>query len=329
MVRSLRIEYDGAWYHVMNRGQAKRPVFLDDADRKFFLMLLGDISTLFPIEIHAFSLMENHYHLLIHTPKAGLSRAMRHLNGLYTQNFNARHGRDGALFRGRYKAILVQSDDYLCELVRYIHNNPVKAGVSKKSAAHLWTSHCYYLDSKSFLPWLKTEEVLSRFSKKTKLAKQMLDAFITSNQETDDPLFFESPKHGVIGADDFRSWIKNNFIKKSHQQNRQIKDSLKKDVSSKSITQILERIAFSYNVGIAELRDGKSGKKNEPRSLAIYILRQYRGLSHKQIARWLNVKNENAVAQIFYRVKKLLSKDQKMTKFVRNLATEALAGMSV
>jgi len=103
MVRPLRIEFEGAWYHVMNRGAARRDVFVSDSQRERFLELLADLVERFGIETHAYCLMGNHYHLLLHTPFGNLGRGMRHLNGVYTQFFNRDQGRDGALFRGRYK----------------------------------------------------------------------------------------------------------------------------------------------------------------------------------------------------------------------------------
>jgi REP element-mobilizing transposase RayT len=109
MARPLRIEYPRAFYHLINRGQSRRDIFLEDKGRQTFLDLLAEITGLWKIEIHAYCLMSNHYHLLVSTPAAGLSRAMRHLDGIYTQKFNRVHKRDGSLFRGRYKAILIDA----------------------------------------------------------------------------------------------------------------------------------------------------------------------------------------------------------------------------
>lgn len=145
MARPLRIEYPGAWYHVMNRGLARTNIVRSDKDRQLFLDLLSESSQLFGIQIHAYSLMDNHYHLLVNTPTTGLARAMRHLNGLFTQKVNKNWKSDGPLFRGRYKAIVVDSDEYLLELVRYIHLNPVEAGFYPKSIDHQWTSHRAYM----------------------------------------------------------------------------------------------------------------------------------------------------------------------------------------
>lgn len=113
MSRPLRIVYEGAWYHVMNRGAGRRTIFHSDTYRQLFLALLGEITQTFGVEVHAYCLMDNHYHLLLHTPRANLSAAMRHLQRLYTQRHNRMEQTDGPLFRGRFKAILVDADHYL------------------------------------------------------------------------------------------------------------------------------------------------------------------------------------------------------------------------
>ncbi|HEX9756822.1 MAG TPA: transposase, partial [Nitrospiria bacterium] len=121
MSRPLRIEYPDAYYHVMNRGLAYQKIFTDRVDRELFLNLLGECHQMWGIEVFAYCLMGNYYHVLLQTPQANLSRIMRHLDGLYTQRYNRRHHRDGPLFRGRYKAIVVDEESYLLSVVRYIH----------------------------------------------------------------------------------------------------------------------------------------------------------------------------------------------------------------
>ena len=142
MARPLRLEYPGAWYHVMNRGLARQPIFRTDAHRQHFLDLLLEIHNRYQVEIHAYCLMGNHYHLFIRTPLANLSRAMRHLNGIYTQRYNQGMHRDGPIFRGRYKSILVEADTYLLRLSRYIHLNPVAAKLVRKAETYPWSSFC-------------------------------------------------------------------------------------------------------------------------------------------------------------------------------------------
>src|SRR3989338_4608181 len=127
MARPLRVEYPGAFYHVFNRGLERREIFRDRGDYERFLALCFKTHHSFKVVLHAYAFLPNHYHLYLETPEANLSRAMRHLDGLYTQSFNRRYTRVGPLLQGRYKAILVDKDNYSMQLARYIHLNPVQA----------------------------------------------------------------------------------------------------------------------------------------------------------------------------------------------------------
>src|SRR3989338_9593536 len=168
MARPLRIEYPGAFYHVMNRALNRQDIYLIDQDYQVFLETLKETSKLFSTRIVSYCLMPNHYHLLLQTPKANLSRTMRHLNGVYTQRFNRVHKKDGPLFRGRYKAILVQEDEYLTHLIRYIHLNPVQANLVSNLSKFPWTSHKDYLKGQDQSPWLHARLGLAFFSSKLK-----------------------------------------------------------------------------------------------------------------------------------------------------------------
>src|ERR671924_2148265 len=141
MARPLRIQYDGALYHVTSRGNERKWIFRDDFDRKLFLNILSQINQRFNWLCHAYCLMTNHYHLLIETPDGNLSKGMRQLNGVYTQRFNRQHGRVGHVFQGRYKAIIVQKESYLVELARYVVLNPVRARMVRSLAEWPWSSY--------------------------------------------------------------------------------------------------------------------------------------------------------------------------------------------
>ena len=147
MSRPLRIQYPDAWYHLMNRGRRREEVYADASDYSAFIDLLRDASEIFNVRIAAYCLMSNHYHLLIQTPDGNISRFMRHVNGVYTQSFNKRHGLDGPLFRGRYKSILIDQDSYLLELVRYIHRNPFDSGLENAFGQYPWSSHRGYVSN--------------------------------------------------------------------------------------------------------------------------------------------------------------------------------------
>jgi len=148
----------------MNRGRRHCDVFEGEEDFHLFLDILKNTSKMWNLKVSAYCLMSNHYHLLVQTPDGNLSRCMRHLNGVYTQRFNRRHDYDGQLFRGRYKAILVEEDHYLLELLRYIHCNPTKTGLVKSLDDYRWSSHHGYAADQKSSDWLHREPLLKMFS---------------------------------------------------------------------------------------------------------------------------------------------------------------------
>jgi len=165
MPRPLRIEYPGAAYHVMARGNQGRSVFADAVDRKRFLETLAEACEKTGWFIHAYVLMDNHYHLLVETPEANLVTGMKWLQGTYTQRYNRRHGVFGHLFQGRYKAVVVDagSPNYLETVSTYIHLNPARAGLiqigQERLKRYRWSSYLWYL-SRECPAWLKRETVL-------------------------------------------------------------------------------------------------------------------------------------------------------------------------
>lgn len=163
MARPLRILFPGAWYHVMNRGQEHRKIFLNPADIGRFFRLLSEASERFAVEVHAYCLMGNHYHLLMRTLEANLPDAMRHIDGVYTQAFNRTHGRDGSLLRGRYRAVMVQADRHLVSASRYIHLNPVDAGEVHLPEQWPHSSYRAFLGADDQPHWLHTSMILDWF----------------------------------------------------------------------------------------------------------------------------------------------------------------------
>lgn len=203
MARPLRIEYPGAWYHVMNRGAGRQPVFNDDAQRAYFLSLLGETQMRFQAEWHAYCLMGNHYHLLLRTPEANLQRIMRHVNGVYTQYFNRGENRDGPLFRGRYKAILVDAEAYWLRLSRYIHRNPLAAGLVRELVDYRWSSYRAYIGLEATLPWLRTEYVLGAIGQRRLQARYR--TYVEGDaDEALSALYQDSRFTPILGNDEFR-----------------------------------------------------------------------------------------------------------------------------
>jgi putative transposase len=160
MARAVRVEFEGAFYHVMARGERREAIVRDDADRATFVRTLGEASEKSGLRVHAFVLMSNHYHLLVETPQANLSRAMGWLQNAFTGRINRRHGLWGHLFGGRYKAILVEPGNCFWALLDYIHLNPVRAGmVGERDGleSYGWSSLAHYLGSARQRPaWMET-----------------------------------------------------------------------------------------------------------------------------------------------------------------------------
>ena len=178
MARPLRIEFAGALYHVTSRGDGREDIYLDDADRQLFMAVLGEVCRLFNWSVHAWCLMTNHYHLLVETPDSNLSRGMRYLNGVYTQRFNRKHSRVGHVFQGRFKAILVEKEAYLLELVRYIVLNPVRAGIVRSAEEWSWSSYSISVGLAACPSWLDREWLLGNFGKTEKTAVQRYMQFV-------------------------------------------------------------------------------------------------------------------------------------------------------
>ncbi|MBI3898731.1 MAG: transposase [Gammaproteobacteria bacterium] len=187
MARPLRLEFPGAVYHLTARGNARAPIVDDDTDRHCFLEILAQVIKQHHWRCHAYCLMDNHYHLLIETPDANLSRGMRQLNGRYTQTFNRRHGRVGHLFQGRFKAIVVDKDNYLLELCRYIALNPVRAKMVKHPKAYPWSSYRAITGLSKGAEFLTRDWILGQFARRRQTAEKRLREFIQQGIDQPSP----------------------------------------------------------------------------------------------------------------------------------------------
>lgn len=202
MTRPLRIEFPGALYHVTSRGDRQEDIYLDDEDRRAYLDILKNVCERFNWIVHAYCLMSNHYHLLIETPDSNLSQGMRQLNGVYTQSFNRRHKREGHVYQGRFKAILVQKETYLLELSRYIVLNPVRAEMVRSAKDWPWSSYRATAGLTEPAGFLHVDWILSVFAKRKTLASQRYRAFVTEGKNLTTP--WSALKNQVfLGSDDF------------------------------------------------------------------------------------------------------------------------------
>lgn len=178
MTRPLRIEYPGAVYHVTVRGNARMPVFENDGDRAGFLKLIEEAVNRFNWRCYAYCLMGNHYHLLVETVDGNLSLGMRHINGVYTQQFNRCHHRAGHLFQGRFKSIIVDRDAYLLELCRYVVLNPVRAGMVERPEEYVWSSYGATVGVSRGSGFLAVDWILSQFADETGEARKRYMEFV-------------------------------------------------------------------------------------------------------------------------------------------------------
>mgnify|MGYP002641360695 CR=1 FL=1 len=172
MPRQPRIDYPGAWHHVMNRGARKEPTFLNSEHCSLFLGELGRVVQRFGLEVHAYALMPNHFHLLVRSVRGNLSTCMRHLLGSYTQVLNLKHGWDGPVFRGRFKNQLVLESEHLQVLVPYIHLNPVRARLVLEPSSSLWCSYTDYVGISRPPEWLSTDVVMAMYESREQLIEE-------------------------------------------------------------------------------------------------------------------------------------------------------------
>lgn len=183
MARPLRLEYPGAVYHVTSRGNARQDIVHDDRDRALFVERLAHVIDRFSWRCHAYCLMDNHYHLLIETPQANLSRGMRQLNGTYTQAINRWHQRVGHLFQGRFTAILVEKEAHLLELCRYVVLNPVRAQMVTHPRLWGWSSYRDTAGERTAPTWLATDWILRQFGRRQRDAQRRYREFVAEGRD--------------------------------------------------------------------------------------------------------------------------------------------------
>ncbi len=291
MARPLRIEYPGAFYHVVSRGNERRTIFRREEDYELFLTTLEDASSRFDVLIHAYCLIPNHLHLLVQTRDSNLSQFMKRLLGVYTIRFNRRHKRHGHLFQGRYKAYVVDQDSYFLQLSRYIHLNPVKAKLSDSPDSYRWSSMRFYLKPNS-PSYLHTKFTLDSFD-----SPRAYCVFVKEGMSQNDNL--PRPTAGcILGSDSFV----NNFRK-------QIQKHKDKDVSGKKE---LYRLPISKIQQLTQSKD---------RSFQMYCLWKYGRLTQRAIGEMFS-RTHAAVSQNIYRFGARLVKDKTLNQELKLVMSE-------
>lgn len=301
MSRPLRIEFEGAWYHVMNRGARGRTIFKDDFHREYFLSLLKEVSDRFDADIHAYCLMDNHYHLMIRTPGGNLQYIMKYINGVYTQYYNRTMQVDGPLFRGRYKAILIDAESYWLELSRYIHCNPLKARIVQKLEDYPWSSYSAYIGQVDKPTWLTTNFILEAISKVDPI--EAYKAFVAEGASQEIECFYSKKKvDSVLGDKVYRYAVLNDI-------ERNIETPELKQVKPRpSMHKIVSTIAKYFHINPEAILLPIKGRSayRKPRALAMFVCQDIGGYPLREIAEHFGLSNYRSVDAATRKIRRMV-----------------------
>ena len=299
MARPLRIEYPGAMYHVTSRGNDGQVVFKSDRDRERFLSYLKQSKEKFKTIIHVYNLMSNHYHLEIETPEGNLSKVMQYINSSYTLYYNTKRRKKGHLFQGRYKAVLVDKDEYMKELSRYIHLNPVKAKMVERPEEYEWSSYRYYLNAKGKPDFLETDFILSCFDGDKKKYKRFVEMGITEKVRD---VLKEVRGGTILGSEEFIEEIKEKYLKGR-------KDS--GDIPGLRVLRKDAKIEEKIDKIVEKRYEGK-----EQRKIKVYLYNKYTDLKNKEIIEriWGVQKHISVVSKIVSRIEEKRQADKKYSR---------------
>lgn len=310
MARPLRIEYSGAFYHIINRGLERREIFRHPKDYDYFLSLLKAIHEKYGVIVYAYCLMPNHYHLYLQTPQGNLKAAMRQLDGSHTQKFNKRYGRVGPLFQGRYKAVLVEADSYSLQLSKYIHLNPVKAKIAAKPEEYPYSSYAVYIGKTKPEDFLNTSFILSQFHKSTKKAIKALKSFtLQINGEPWKPEK-ETFKGLILGENDFVQQIQESYLQgKENNDIPQLKQ-FQKPLSLERLQKYILTLNYGSNHGSAFQK-----------KLLAYALKKHSHMTLKQIGESLKIKSHAAVGMMVKRFEKEAEKNKHILQLTEKISS--------
>lgn len=313
MARKPRIHFSGAVYHVILAGLDQQVVFKSVADRRHWESLIADGVSRFGHTIHGYCWAKNHVQIAIQVKDAPLSKVMQNLTFRYTRYFNANHGRKGPLFHGRYKAIVIDADQYLNDLVQYIHNNPVRNGQAKTASQGKWTSHAGYLDSTAQPDWLSTSVVLKSFGSNDKSARKSFAQFVdAARAEGERPDLMKGGEGGRILGDE-------KFSRKALKPAKVIAKPV-------TLNQLVKRVCREEGIKEAQLiTPSRARTESQIRQTITYLAMELNVASltdmAKRFNRDLTTMSRN---QRYYRDK--LGENKPLQKRVRKLKRDLLAG---
>ena len=324
MARPLRIQFENAYYHVTCRGNSGQDIFSTDEDRSRFLDLLERSHDVYQTKILAYVLMSNHFHLFVKTPLGNLQEFMRHFNICYTTYYNWRHTRRGHLYQGRYKSFLVDSDNYLQEIARYIHLNPVR--VSRLSSMRLdekrrylrnypWSSYGGYLDQRERRDFLEVGEVLAYFGGDTAKGRRRYEEFVMEGVSGGIPNPLEQGRgHGIIGTEGFIERIRGHYIGPST-ETREI-PAVRRILAQVETEKIIGVICEMLKVEKEDLL--RRGYKGAERGILMEMLYRYGGMKQREIGELMGI-DYSAVSVMRKRLSELQGKDPRLSALIERV----------
>jgi REP element-mobilizing transposase RayT len=296
MARKPRIEYNSAFYHVITRGNQRQEIFKDKHDYTRYLAILADYKERHKYLLYAYALMNNHVHLLIQTQETPLSKILQGINQRYTIYFNKKYKTIGHLFQGRYKAILCDKDEYLLTLVKYIHLNPVRAGIVKNADKYEWSSHCFYIekhDREDII--IDMEQVLGIFSKGKAKARRLYRVYMNEGLEVGKEDIYSTIDQRILGDERFAEKVSEEY-KAEVISTKRLKEY--------TLGDIVSGIENAYEITLKELRSkGKDRDIMLCRKLFSVVAREY-GYKGKDIAG--HIRKDPAVVTRYLREKEEL-----------------------
>lgn len=323
MARPLRIQYPDAVYHVTCRGNERQSLYRDDADRERFIRLLNQSLNLYTVKLHSYVLMNNHFHLLAETPLGNLSEFMRHFNIAYTAYFNRRYKRVGHLYQGRYKAILVEKDEYLSILSRYIHLNPVRIKAmektdSKEKYRHLarypWSSLPGYLNKRKKEHFIDYKLVLSDFGGDTDKARNAYRTALIEEMAKGQDIHDRVIGQTVLGGEKFINWLKDTYLSSEKDREAPAHRAIQHYQSQDEIIAIIVK---KCGKTLEEIKR----EKGPLRKIAMDLLHRRGGLTNPEIGRIFGV-DYSSVSQERKRLRERMENDRKMSALHRAYENE-------
>lgn len=318
MSRPLRIEYENAFYHVIVRGERRDAIFTCFADKEKFLIKLGETAEKYRLLVHAYVLMDNHYHMLVETPQGNLSQAMHYLNASYGNWFRHKYGIVGSVFQGRFKAILVEKDEYLQVLSAYIHLNPVRAGIADKPSLYEHSSYRFYSQKSKQPEFLKTDDLLGMFNGNRSEYRRFVAGYSKHRAEIDAEEIYG--KNALLGSEGFLRSV----FRKMKNAGGTIDEREQPDVRDMSLVNaddIMEILLVEMR--IAENAIWQRQRGNVYRKLLIYGLWQHTANSLKQIGEIMKM-DYAAVSAMVRIFKREMKTDKACRLLAERLAEEVM-----